>query len=50
VDKVERVQRRFERYARRILPPYEHGCALLRLDTFVKRRSIAYNVYLRYSK
>jgi hypothetical protein len=23
------------------LPPYEHGCALLRLDTLVKRRSIA---------
>jgi hypothetical protein len=23
------------------LPPYEHTCALLRLDTFVKRRSIA---------
>jgi hypothetical protein len=23
------------------LPPYEHRCALLRLDTLVKRRSIA---------
>jgi hypothetical protein len=41
VDKVERVQRRFIRYALRGLgctdsyglPPYEHRCALLRLDT-----------------
>jgi hypothetical protein len=49
VDKVERVQRRFIRYALRglswtdtfDLPPYEHRCALLRLDTLVKRRSIA---------
>jgi hypothetical protein len=48
-DKVERVQRRFIRYALRglgwtdtyDLPPYEHRCALLRLDTLVKRRSIA---------
>jgi hypothetical protein len=49
VDKVERVQRRFIRYALRDLgwteiydlPPYEHSCALLRLDTLVKRRSLA---------
>jgi hypothetical protein len=49
VDKVERVQRRFIRYALRglgwtdvyDLPPYEHRCGLLRLDTLVKRRSIA---------
>jgi hypothetical protein len=49
VDKVGRVQRRFIRYALRglgwtdtdDLPPYEHRCALLRLDTLVKRRSIA---------
>jgi hypothetical protein len=49
VDKVERLQRRFIRYALRSLgwtdnfdlPPYEHRCALLRLDTLVKRRSIA---------
>jgi hypothetical protein len=49
VDKVESVQRRFIRYALRSLgwtdiydlPPYEHRCALLRLDTLVKRRSIA---------
>jgi hypothetical protein len=49
VNKVERVQRRFIRYALRDLgwtdiydlPPYEHMCALLRLDTLVKRRSIA---------
>jgi hypothetical protein len=48
-DKVERVQRRFIQYALRglgwtdtyDLPPYEHICALLRLDTLVKRRSIA---------
>jgi hypothetical protein len=49
VDKVERVQRRFIRYALRglgwtdiyDLPPYEHRCALLRLDTLVKGRSLA---------
>jgi hypothetical protein len=49
VDKVERVQRRFIRYALRgldwtdtyDLPPYKHWCALLRLETLVKRRSIA---------
>jgi hypothetical protein len=49
VDKVERVQRRFIRYALRglgwtdtyDLPPYEHRCALLRLEPLVKRRSIA---------
>jgi hypothetical protein len=49
VDKVERVQRRFIRYALRglgwtntyDLPPYEHRCALLCLDTVVKRCSIA---------
>jgi hypothetical protein len=43
------VQRRFIRYALcglswmdiYNLPPYEHGCALLRLDTLVKRRSVA---------
>jgi hypothetical protein len=48
IDKVERVQRRFIRYALHglcwtgiyDLPPYEHRCALLRLETFVKRRSI----------
>jgi hypothetical protein len=48
VEKVERVQGRFIRYALRglgwtdlyDLPPYEHRCALLRLDTLVKRRSI----------
>jgi hypothetical protein len=48
VDKVERVQRRFIRYALRSLgwtdiydlPPYKHRCALLRLDTLVQRRSI----------
>jgi hypothetical protein len=46
VDKVERVQRRFIRYALRSLgwmdiydlPPYEHRCALLRFDTLVERR------------
>jgi hypothetical protein len=49
VDKVARVKRMFIRYALRglgwtdiyDLPPYEHRCALLRLDTPVKRRSIA---------
>jgi hypothetical protein len=54
VDKVERVQRRFLRYALRNLgwtdiydlPPYEHRCALLRLDTLVKRRSIALSLLL----
>jgi hypothetical protein len=48
VDKGERVQRRIIRYALRSLgwtdvydlPPYEHRCALLRLDTLVKMRSI----------
>jgi hypothetical protein len=45
VDKVERLQRKFIRYALLgwtdiyDLPPYR--CALLRLDTLVKRRSIA---------
>jgi hypothetical protein len=56
VDKVERVHRRFIRYALRCLgwtdiydlPPYEHRCALLCLNTLVKRRSIACNVYIRY--
>jgi hypothetical protein len=49
VCKVERVQRRFIRYALRglgwtdiyDLPPYEHRCTLLLLDTLVKMRSIA---------
>jgi hypothetical protein len=49
VDRIERVQRRFIRYTLRgldwtdtyDLPPYEHRCALFRLDTLVKRRSIA---------
>jgi hypothetical protein len=48
-DKVERLHKRFIRYAVRglgwmdtyDLPPYEHRCALLRLDTLVKRRFIA---------
>jgi hypothetical protein len=54
VDKVERVQRRFLRYALRNLggtdiydlPPYEHMCALLRLESLVKRRSIALSLLL----
>jgi hypothetical protein len=54
VDKVERVQRRFIRYALRglgwtdtyDLPPYEHGYALLPLDTLVKRRAIAYIMFI----
>jgi Reverse transcriptase (RNA-dependent DNA polymerase)/Endonuclease-reverse transcriptase len=49
VGKVERVQRRFIRYALRNLgwtdmydlPPYEDRCALLRLETLAKRRSVA---------
>jgi hypothetical protein len=49
VNRVERVQRRFIRYALRglgwtdmhDLPPYEDRCALLHLDTLTKRRSIA---------
>jgi hypothetical protein len=27
-------------------PPYKHRCALLRLDTFVKRRSIACKIFI----
>jgi hypothetical protein len=54
VDKVERVQRRFIRYALRGLgwtdiydmPPYEHRCDLLRLDTVVKRCSIACTILI----
>jgi hypothetical protein len=49
VDMVERMQRRFIRYALRglgwtntyDLPPYEHRCSLLRLCTLVKQRSFA---------
>jgi hypothetical protein len=49
VDKVESLQRLFIQYGLRGLgwmdtydfPPYEHLCALLRLYTLVKRRSIA---------
>jgi hypothetical protein len=49
VDRVERVQRRFIRYALRglgwtdmhVVPPYEDRCALLHLDTLAKRRSTA---------
>jgi hypothetical protein len=49
VDRVERVQRHFIRYALRglgwtdmhDLPPYEDRCVLLHLDTLAKRRSIA---------
>jgi hypothetical protein len=51
VDRVERVQSRFIRYALRglgwtgmhdlPLPPYEDRCAFLHLDTLTKRRSIA---------
>jgi hypothetical protein len=49
VDRVERVQKRFIRYALRglgwtdmhDLPPYEDRCTLLHLDTLTKRRSIA---------
>jgi hypothetical protein len=48
VDRVDRVQRRFIRYALRglgwtdmhDLPPYEYRCALLHLDTLTKRQSI----------
>jgi hypothetical protein len=48
VDRVERVQRRFIRYAFRglgwtdmhDLPPYEDRCSLLDLDTLTKRLSI----------
>jgi hypothetical protein len=53
-DKVERVQRRFIRYALRglgwtttnDLPPYEQRCALLRLDTLLKRCSIAFIMFI----
>jgi hypothetical protein len=49
VDKVERVQRQFIRYALRglgwmdtyDLPSYGHRRALMRLDTLVKWRSIS---------
>jgi hypothetical protein len=49
MDKVELEQRRFIRYALRSLgwtdiydlPQYEHRCALMRLDTLVKRHCIA---------
>jgi hypothetical protein len=49
VDRVERVQRRFIRYAlsglgwtdMHDLPPYEDRCALLHLDTLGTRRLIA---------
>jgi hypothetical protein len=49
VDRVERVQRWFIRYALRglgwtdmhVLPPYEDRCTLLHLDTLTKWRSIA---------
>jgi hypothetical protein len=49
VCRLERVQRRFIRYALRglgwtdihDLQPYENRCALLHFDTFTKRRSIA---------
>jgi hypothetical protein len=49
VDRVERVQMRFIRYAWRGLgwtdihdsPPYKDKCALLHFDTLTKRRSIA---------
>jgi hypothetical protein len=48
VDRVERVHKRFIRYALRglrwtdmhDLPPYEDRCTLLHLDTLAKRRSI----------
>jgi hypothetical protein len=54
VDKVKRVQGRFIQYALHglgwtdtyDLPPYEHRCALLRLDTLVKRRFIACIMFL----
>jgi hypothetical protein len=57
MNRVERVQKRFIRNDVRglswtgiyDLSPYEHTCALLRLETLVKRRSIAkYNVSFRY--
>jgi hypothetical protein len=49
VDRVERMQMRFIRYALRglgwtdmhDLPPYEDRCALLHLDSLAKRRSVA---------
>jgi hypothetical protein len=49
VDKVERVQRQLIRYALRgldwtdtyDLPPYEQRCALLCLESLLKRHSIA---------
>jgi hypothetical protein len=54
VDKIDLVQRRLIRYALRglgwmdtyELPPYEHRCALLRLDTLAKRRSIAFILFV----
>jgi hypothetical protein len=54
VDRVERVQRRFIRYALRglgwtdmhDLPPYEDRCALLHLYTLAKRRSVACMMFI----
>jgi hypothetical protein len=54
VDRVERVQRWFNRYALRglswtnmhDLPLYEDRCALLHLDTPAKRRSIACMMFI----
>jgi hypothetical protein len=54
VDKVERVQIKFIRYALRSLgwtdiydlPPYEYRYALLHLETLVNRRSIACIMFL----
>jgi hypothetical protein len=52
VGKIERAQRRFIRYALRSwtdiydLPPFEHRCALLTLDTLLKQRPIACIMFL----
>jgi Reverse transcriptase (RNA-dependent DNA polymerase) len=49
VNRIERVQRKFIRFALRDLgwtdmhdlPPYENRCALLNIDTLFKRRAVA---------
>jgi hypothetical protein len=54
VDRVERVPRRFIRYALRGLGwtdmhdflPYEDRCALLHLDTLAKKRSVACVIFI----
>ena len=54
INRIERIQRQFVRYALRMLPwedpirlpPYEHRCALIQLPTLANRRSLLQRLFI----